>query len=181
MNCQEIKNLALLLCGQREIPDNYVFMYINEAINDLAIRFETAGKKLTDTISAIKNRWIDLPNSCLSVKRCLLDDMIYDDFLIENGQIQFPITHDFNIEYLTYPDRVVELADTPNMHEAFHEALAYYVAYKEMTRIFMHEDLTEGSNKILLITEYHRKAEQANIKLSTMKKSRRRIKRAPFI
>ena len=30
--------------------------------------------------------------------------------------------------------------------------------------IFMHEDLTEGNNKILLITEYHRKAEQANKK-----------------
>lgn len=45
-----------------------------------------------------------------------------------------------------------------------------------MTRIFMHEDLTEGNNKILLITEYHRKAEQANRTLQTMKKSKKKNK-----
>ena len=33
----------------------------------------------------------------------------------------------------------------------FHEALAYYVAHKEMTRIFMHEDLTQGNNNILTV------------------------------
>ena len=29
----------------KEIPDAYVFMYINEAMNDLATRYDEAGKK----------------------------------------------------------------------------------------------------------------------------------------
>lgn len=181
MTVQEIKNLALVLCGQREIPDAYVLMYINEAMNDLAIQYDEAGKKEVTYLYGTKDIWTDLPNNCIAIKRCFKGDVLEDDFLIENGQIKFPTEGEHKVEYIATQDNVTALTDTPGINQLFHEALAYYVAYKEMTRIFMHEDLIEGNNKILLITEYHRKAEQANKTLQTMKKSRRRIKYAPMI
>lgn len=181
MNCQEIKNLALLLCGQRDIPDVYVLMYINEAMADLVTRFDEAGKKETTYLYGISDMWTDLPDNCIAVKRCYKGSMLENDTLIENGQVKFPTEGEHKVEYIAMQDNVTLLTNTPGINRLFHDALAYYVAYKEMTRIFMHEDLTEGNNKILLITEYHRKAEQANKKLTTMKKSRRRIKYAPMI
>ena len=155
------------------------FHVYKQSCNNLALKYDEAGKKVTQTISATKNTWIDL--TCLSIKRCLLNGEVYDNYLYENGQIKFPITKDFDIEYITYHDKVTALVDTPGIHEAFHEAIAYYVAYREMTRIFMHEDLTEGNNKTLLLAEYNREAELASAKLRTMKKSRQRIKYAPMI
>lgn len=181
MNCQEIKNLALLHCGQRDIPDSYVLMYINEAMTELATRFDSAGKKETTYLYGINDMWTDLPDNCIAVKRCFKGDTLTDDFLVENGQIKFHTEGEYKVEYIATQDNVTSLTATPQINILFHNALAYYVAYKEMTRIFMHEDLIEGNNKILLVTEYHRQAEQANKKLTTMKKSRRRIKYTPMI
>ncbi|MDD3174568.1 MAG: hypothetical protein PHF63_13070 [Herbinix sp.] len=65
--------------------------------------------------------------------------------------------------------------------EAFHQAIAYYVAYKELSTIFMHEDLSQSNNKLNLLIEYNQRAEIANSRLKAMKKSRKRIKYAPFI
>ena len=67
------------------------------------------------------------------------------------------------------------------INEAFHQAIAYYVAYKELATIFMHEDLSQSNNKLSLLIEYNNRADAANQRLTTMKKSRKRIKYAPFI
>lgn len=181
MTVQEIKNLALLLCGQRDISDTYVYMFINEALSDLAIKFDEAGKKETTYLYGIDDIWTDLPDKCISVKRVSKNGIPETEYLIENGQIKFPTVGEHKIEYVTMQDKIKALTDIPRINELFHESLAYYVAYKEMTRIFMHEDLTEGNNKTLLLAEYNRKTELANAKLRTMKKSRQRIKYAPMI
>lgn len=181
MTVQEIKNLALLFCGQRDIPDTYVYMYINKAMNELATRFDEAGKKEITYLYGIDDMWTDLPDKCISVKRCSKNGVPETEYLIENGQIRFPTVGEHKIEYVTMQDNVTALTDTPGIHELFHEALAYYVAYREMTRIFMHEDLTEGNNKTLLLAEYNRESEQAATKLRIMKKSRQRVKYAPMI
>lgn len=181
MTVQEIKNLALLLCGQRDIPDAYVFMYINEAMNDLATKYDEAGKKEVTYLYGVDEVWTDLPDRCTSIKRVSKNNVPVTDYLIENGQIKFSTVGEHKVEYVTMQDKVSALTDTPRINELFHEALAYYVAYREMTRIFMHEDLTQGNNKILLLSEYNRRIEQASAKLRTMKKSRQRIKYAPMI
>lgn len=181
MTVQEIKNLALVLCGQREIPDAYVLMYINEAMNDLAIQYDEAGKKEVTYLYGTKDIWTDLPNNCIAIKRCFKGNVLEDDFLIENGQIKFPTEGEHKVEYIATQDNVTALTDTPGINQLFHEALAYYVAYKEMARIFMHEDLTEGNHKVLLLAEYRRKSGLASTKLRTIKKSRQRIKYSPMI
>jgi len=181
MTVQDIKNYALKKTGFNQIPDAYLIDYVNEIMDSLVVDADSAGKKEVAYLYGIKDIWTDLPNNCIAIKRCFKGDVLEDDFLIENGQIKFPTEGEHKVEYIATQDNVTALTNTPGINQLFHEALAYYVAYKEMTRIFMHEDLIEGNNKILLITEYHRKAEQANRTLQTMKKSRRRIKYAPMI
>lgn len=178
MTVQEIKNYALILSGLSEIPETYVYLYINEALNDLTTRFDEAGKKEVAYLYGIDDVWTDLPDKCISVKRCSKNGIPVTEYLIENGQIKFPTVGEHKIEYIAMQDKVTALTDTPRINELFHEALAYYTAYREITRIFMHE---EGNNAMFLLSEYNRKTEQVNAKLRTIKKSRQRIKYAPMI
>lgn len=180
MNVQEIKDYALLLSGFKDIPNSYVYMYINEAMNDLADRFDTAGiKKITYLYG--DEDWTDLPSGSVAVKRVFKDNVPYSDFVIENGQIKFNLPGEYKAEVILIPSRVTTSTETPEIHLLYHDCIAYYVAFKETARIFMHEDITEGNNKILLFTEYNRRSEQANSKLMGMKRSRSRMKYADFM
>jgi hypothetical protein len=181
MTVQEIYDYALLLSGFDEIPTDYVYLYINECMNDLAERFDSAGKKETTYLYGIDEDWTDLPSGCLAVKRVFKDNTPYSEFVVENGQIKFDESGEYKAEILTSPSRVTALTNTPEINQLFHDAIAYYVAYKESTRIFMHEDLTQGNNKILLFTEYNRRAEQANNKIRGMKRSRSRMRYPDFM
>lgn len=181
MNVQEIQDYALLLSGFDEIPSEYVYSYINECMNDLAVRFDSAGIKETTYLYGIEEDWTDLPSGCLAVKRVFKDNVPYSEFVVENGQIKFDRPGEYKAEVLIAPSRVKALTDTPRVNQLFHDAIAYYVAYKETNRIFMHEDLTQGNNKILLFTEYNRRAEQANSKIRGMKRSRSRMRYADFM
>ena len=69
MTVQEIKNYALLLSGLGDIPDAYMLVYINQLMNELATKYDEAGKKSTTTITAVENVWSSLPTDCISVKR----------------------------------------------------------------------------------------------------------------
>ena len=181
MTVQEIKNYALLLSGFNDIPDSYVYIYINQIMNDLAIKYDEAGKKATSIVTVVKDAWNELPANCIAVKRCLLNNYIYDDFVIENGQIKFNNAGTFTMEYITTQTPVVALANTPGVNIVFHEAIAYGVAYKESSRIFMHEDMVEGNQKFILLQEFNKKSLEAATKARLTKKSRQRVKYAPFI
>lgn len=180
MNVQEIKDYALLLSGFKDIPNSYVYMYINEAVNDLS-RFDTAGIKKTIYLYGTEEDWTELPSGCLAVKRVFKDNVLTSGYVIENGQIKFDIPGEYKAEVLITPSKVTTLTEVPEIHLLYHDALAYYVAFKETSRIFMHEDLIQGNNKVLLFTEYNRRAEQANSKLMGMKRSRSRMKFADFM
>lgn len=188
MTVNEIRNYATVLSGLSTIPEAYTYLFINEVLYDLAMNYDEAGKKEDYYITQIKDEWTNLPDNCTAVKRCFRinnSSPSYGspttDFLIENGQIQFGVEADYKIEYIALPDKISKLTDIPDINQLFHDAIAYWVAYKELCRVFMHEDMTEGTTKSLLLTEYGRKAQQANTKLRLMKKSRKHIKYAPMI
>ncbi len=164
------------------MPNSYVLSYINELLSELAMKYDSAGRKKIAYIDAEKSEWYDLPKDCLAVKRCINDENNYvcDYFIIENGQIQFTISGSYKIEHIAAQNCVINITDIPGINLAYHEALAYGVAFKETNRIFMHEDMIQGNNKYLLMQEYLLKSKEANDKLSTMKRSRRRINYSPF-
>lgn len=180
MNCQEIKDYALKKTGLDDIPDGYVISYINETMDSLAVEYDSARKKIITNIAGIKDEWIDLPSDCLAVKRCFKGDnnYVFDDYIVENGQIQFMITDTYKVEYLAMNPHVAELINTPSINIMFHETLAIGVAYKEANRIFMYDN---EMIKVQLFQEYTQAKYKANSMASIQKRSRKRMKFAPFI
>ena len=179
MTVQEIKDFVLNKLGFKEMPDKYVLQFVNEIMDSLAIDYDSAGKKTTYTITATKGTWTDLPSDCIAVKRCFKDnsEYNYDDFIIENGQIQFNTDGTYTIEYLALQSHVTALNEVPGINIIFHEALSLGVAYKEACRNFMYDNDTVKSQ---LYVEYTSAKETAKSRASNSKRSRKRIKYADF-
>lgn len=180
MNCQEIKDSVLKKTGLNDIPDGYIIDYINEIMDSLAIEYDSARKKKIINIPGIINEWIDLPNDCLAIKRCFRGENNYgfDDYIVENGQIQFTITDNYKVEYLGMQEHVAELVDTPSISVMFHECLILGVSYKEANRIFMYDN---EMIKVQLFQEYAQAKKNASSMASMQKRSRRKMKFAPFM
>lgn len=179
MNCQEIKNYTLKKTGLNTIPDAYLIDYINEIMDSLVVDTDSAGKKKPITIDAISGEWIDLPVDYVAIKRCIRaeNNQVYDDFLIENNQIQFKISGEYRVEYITMQDHVLSLEDTPPINIIFHETLALGASYKEAARIFMYDN---NNIKAQLFSEYMEERNKAIKKATNTKRSRRRIQYADF-
>ena len=177
MNCQQIKDYVLKKTGFNSIPDSYLFEYINEIMDSLVIESDSAGKKVVSYVYSIPNEWSDLPENCITVKRCFKDNSLCDDFLVENNQIQFRVPGEYRIEYITNHDYVKDLKDTPAINIIYHETLALGVAYKEANRVFMYDN---QEVKLQLYGEYRTSLLKAINKASNVKRSRKRMKYADF-
>lgn len=106
LKLRDVKNIATMLSGQREIPTERVLYFTLDAMNDLVTKYDSAGNKklfmylvfstneeaqhrleeiiehesnvvdpiiidmMRRSICAFGN-WADLPEGCISVKRCL--------------------------------------------------------------------------------------------------------------
>ncbi|MDD3174569.1 MAG: hypothetical protein PHF63_13075 [Herbinix sp.] len=175
LKLKDVKSIATMLSGQREISTERVLYFTLDAMNDLVTKYDSAGNKklftylvfdtneeaqeflstfieqgvppddvevMTRMVSAIGN-WADLPEGCISVKRCLYStnmnmyspheiyaiqnpNAVYnmlgymgnkgeqtDDFITENGYIKFPQKGTYTIEYLSY----YNIYDFPRMLE----------------------------------------------------------------
>lgn len=178
MTVQEIKDFVLNKLGFKEVPDKYVLQFVNEIMDSLTM-YDSACKKATNTIITTKGTWTDLPSNCIAVKRCFKNDneYNYDNFIIENGQIQFKTDGTYSIEYLALQDHVTTLSEVPGVSVIFHEALALGVAYKESCRVFMYDNDTV---KVQLFGEYTNAKETAKGRASNSKRSRKRITYADF-
>ena len=179
MTVQEIKNFALKKTGFNQIPDAYLIDYVNEIMDSLVVDADSAGKKETIIIDATQGEWTDLPFDFVAVKRCIRteNNQVCDEFLIENSQIQFRISGEYRVEYITMQDHVSSLEDTPPINIIFHETLALGAAYKEAARIFMYDN---NNIKAQLFSEYMEERKKAIRKATNTKRSRRRIRYADF-
>jgi hypothetical protein len=183
MNLTNIKQIATMLSGFNDIPEANVKLFVIEAVTDLATRYDTAGVKETTYLYGI-DEWTDLPQECLAVKRVFKNNEPYDDFIIENGKIKFDEEGEYKAELINLPLRFTSTTSydfTLNLNPLYMYAVCYFVAYKETSRIFMHEDMTQGNNKMMLLAEYNKRAEEAHSKIRDMKRSRKRMKYADFM
>ena len=102
MNLMNIKELAVLYSGQRDISNERVIAFALDAMNDLATKYDSAGNKKLHSyvcfstneeagrfienlpsetppsviekireLIAVVGSWSQLPEGCLSVKRCM--------------------------------------------------------------------------------------------------------------
>jgi len=182
INVTTVRPIAVTISGFNDISVENVSAFMAEAVFDLATRFDSAGVKETTYLYGIDEDWTDLPEMCVTVKRIFKDDVPYDDFVIENGKIKFAQTGEYKAEIISIPIISNTSTETTlNINPLYLYAICYYVAYKETSTIFMHEDMVEGNNKSVLLLEYYKKAEEANSRIGNMKRSRKRIKYAPFM
>ena len=95
------------------------------------------------------------------------------DFLkyqIESGYIEFSEEGNYHIYYYKIPENVVNTSDEPETHEAYHNAIVYYVAAQEMHRLFGEEN----SDVMFLFAKYEKMAADTHMSLSAGNKKRRR-------
>lgn len=175
MTVDEIRIMAQLKSG-RSIDLQVAMKFINEALDDLAVDYNTACRKKDYKIQAEENKWVDLPQDCVGVVECTQDGYKYDHYVInEHLQIKFETEGTFDIAYLIkYPD-VSTKTETPSINNAYHQAIALFVGAREKQRLFGEED--SDSNRLMM--EYMTKAKKAHSKLSTMKRTKK-ISKAPF-
>lgn len=181
MNGKEMKKYALLHTGFDEIPDDYILLYINKAILELATSYDTACKKDVMIVNTEGDVWEDIAEDIVAAKRAYKVDGKHKeqcyDFLIENQAIKFPEKGRYEVEVLVVPDKLKSLSNTPEINMLYHEAITFYIAYEEFCRVFMHED----TNKDFLLSRYRELALRAHHKLSFQKRSRKTIPASPFI
>ena len=173
MNGQQMKKYALLHTGFSDIPDDYMLLYINKAMLDLATKFSTACKKDFVEVEAKAFEWEEITEDVIAVKRVYKNGqdgkVLYDNYLIENEHIRFDDSGSYILEVLCPPDELKYLANTPSINFLYHEAITFFVAYEEYCRVFMHED----TNKDFLLSRYNDMAQRAHTKLSFQKRSRK--------
>lgn len=181
MNGQSIKKGATKQAGLNTIPDDYALESINRAMLELAIKYDTACKKDISNITTNGKVWEVVGSDVVAIKRAYKVDgnskITYNNFLYENGQIQFNDKGDYEVEYIRPHDEMKNIINTPEINSLYHVAIVYYVAYDELCRVFMHED----TNKDYLLERFYVKAKEANNKLAFAKRTGKLMAKQPFI
>lgn len=181
MNGQQMKKYALLHTGVNDIPDDYMLLYINKAMLELATKYSTACKKDFLDVEATADEWEELTEDVIAVQRVYKVDggnkMLYDGYMVENEHIKFLDSGRYTVEILCPPDELKNLANTPEINFLYHEAITFFAAYEEYSRVFMHED----TNKDFLLSRFNDLATKAHHKLVFQKRSRKRMPSPEFI
>lgn len=135
MNIKEITDQAVTLAM---IPIDVLKSrrFINEAMQILASTYDSACIKLETTINCTDtNSEYELPADCIGVNRVTLDGVKRNDYLIEDGYINFQYQGSYKVRYISNPsltNREIykkELTtDIPGIDLMFHRALPFYVA-----------------------------------------------------
>lgn len=181
MNGQQMKKYALLHTGVSDIPDDYILLYINKAMLELATKYSTACKKDFLDVEATAEEWEELTEDVVAIKRVYKHEqgtkVPYDSYVVENDHIRFLDNGRYTLEVLCPPDELKNLANTPEINFMYHEAITFFVAYEEYSRVFMHED----TNKDFLLSRFNDLAQKAHNKLIFQKRSRKHLPAPAFI
>ncbi len=117
--------------------------HINDALNILAILYDTAKVQTTTTIACTdEDVYYALPAGCISVFRVEdSDGLEYNKlfYRVEAGNIKFEDEDTFTVVYLARAASVTLDSQTPTINDLYHRTLAKYVAYKELKTIKIKE------------------------------------------
>ncbi|MES0334795.1 MAG: hypothetical protein SFH39_00335 [Candidatus Magnetobacterium sp. LHC-1] len=166
MTVQEIINQAIVHI-RMSIDSVYGRTHINEAMHELAMKYDTACVKTTTTISCTdSDAYYSMPSDCLKVIRVYdSDGDEYDKTLYRFEQFQIKLDDEdtYTVHYLTTPDSVADNTETPDVNSAYHRPIALFVASKEL------EDIKPDKSSILL-SKFYAQVDDVNSKLMNPKK-----------
>lgn len=171
MTGKDIRVQAQLHCDLN-IESPYAIRYINEAINQLALEYDTAMNKGFTTITVDNVSWNELPKDVVVIKKVTRDNTAYNSFIVDGNMIRFYDIGTYEIEYLKMPTPLTTETDEPDINSLYHYAIALFVASRERSRLFSDED----NDCLRLMSEFVNNAAKVNVRLSSQKKTRRIIK-----
>lgn len=170
-NLKMIKDNAILY-KKYDIDDTNCIIWVNEAVSDLARRYDTALEmKTTEIVVTDINSFFEMPEGVVKILRLEIkkDNIKFDNFLVMPPyHIKIGQTGTFILYYLTTPANSIEMTDIPNIHVLYHDALAKFVASKELSRINKTDPLVGQ-----LMDEFMADTERAHEVLRSMKKTKR--------
>lgn len=130
MTLREILDLAIDR-AKTTISDPDFINYMNDAIRELVLKYDTAKKPATQTIECTDVKtWYSL-NSGLSLKRILdSNGLPYSgyDIRIDEGKIQFASRGTYTVYYMTDQTALTSMSSTLAVNEIYHRPLALRVA-----------------------------------------------------
>jgi len=155
-----------------KIDDVLAKWYINEALQDLAVKYDTACKRTAATVVCPAGVWVDLPAGCIRI----VDVSPAEFYEASLGQIRTETDTTLTITYLTRGVNVVNNTDAPDVHELYHLPLALFMAGRDRQRVFADEE----SDAQRLMGEFYRMAADINARLMGLKGTRRTLKAGAF-
>lgn len=181
MTVEEMRIQAQILTSLT-INQQFVFRYINQALEILANEYDTACVKETITIVATKEVFYDINDKFIAVKKIIkkdtttidYDENIIDYELNEENKIAFHYDGTYYVTYLRYSKEVTENTETPEINRAYNNAITSYICSKERSRIFGKND----NDSQMFFQDFYSFSNSANTSLSRKKRTKR-IMKAP--
>lgn len=160
MTVQQILDYASSQLVGKSISPTDAIAWINDALDEMstdARRFATSQL----AVSA-KDTWYDLPQACLKLDGEVLDSQgkPYYFWYTDGTRIKFRDVDTYTLRYYIAPTKVSTVNDVPECPEAFHQALAYYLAYRFDARDFPGSELA-----VARLNEYRLRYSEAKSRL----------------
>jgi len=159
MTVQDIINYASSRLLGKSVNSSDAIDWINDALNEMGV---DARKTTTSQIVAQESEtWYNLPSGCLSIDEVQASDgHRYSFWHTDGNRIMFMDADTYTIRYFVMPSKVVNATDIPDCPEVYHQALAYYVAYRFDARDFPGANLSMAR-----LNEYRSRYAQAKSSL----------------
>jgi len=132
----DIANYAANRILGKSVNINDAIDWINDALDQMGT---DARRFSSSQLSSVESgTWYDLPADCLKVDEVLNSNgKEYPFWLTDGTRIKFRASDTlYTLHYYRNPNKVTAQTDTPDCPDAFHLALAYYVAYRFDDRDF---------------------------------------------
>ena len=181
MNARQIIDRAVLL-KRMPIQDVYGLAFMDEAMNLLSLKYDSACTRKTETVVVTSNNIKDFvtitaEEGFRGVESVVLDELKVTNYLVDRNAVQFNYVGTYSVNILikstvtmTIPISTVT-PPTPTINPAYHYALAKFIASRDLTE-------TEPNNpkSVMLMQEFYQEADEVDSRLSNLKRKNRKIK-----
>lgn len=118
-----------------DFPWVHARRWLNEGMRLIATTCETGSITDTVDIDAIEeNKWHKLPSDTLKIIRVYKNGNKFNDYREDINSIYLKDIGTYQVDVKRLPKDIGKESDTPEIHEAYHFPLSYWVGAKEQLR-----------------------------------------------
>lgn len=148
-------------------------IFLNKAIRNIAMNYDTAKKREAITLTATKDEWVDLPNDFIKVYEITdSNGFRYNDYNISDGQIKFYDDGTYSMQYYRLPKDATVETDEPEINVLYHMPCSLFIAAKERAKQFGDND----SKYIEIINDFNMQIAEVDRQLRKQGRRKRNMK-----